>query len=216
VLVERRIATVGDYLSNQRITHQYDAAVAAEGIRTVIGVPVVVEGVTRAVVYGALRTTSELGSAVLASVQQASRRVAFDIAVAEETERRMRRMQSSALLDELRRAPAHPEWESVRAAYAELREIAREVGDAGLREKLDSVARQLAGRPAPSAGPPLSAREIDVLALIAVGHSNPEIAEKLEVGRETVKSYLRSALRKLGAHTRTEAVSLARATGQLP
>jgi len=55
-------------------------------------------------------------------------------------------------------------------------------------------------------GPPLAPRERDVLAQVALGCSNAEAGRKLSLLPETVKSYLRSALRKLGASTRFEAV----------
>ncbi|NEB58243.1 helix-turn-helix transcriptional regulator, partial [Streptomyces diastaticus] len=62
----------------------------------------------------------------------------------------------------------------------------------------------------------LAPREVDVLACVAAGATNGAVAERLGVGPETVKSYLRSAMRKLGARTRTEAVAVARRTGWLP
>ncbi|MET9191242.1 helix-turn-helix transcriptional regulator, partial [Streptomyces tendae] len=68
----------------------------------------------------------------------------------------------------------------------------------------------------PVPGPRLAPREVDVLACVAGGATNGEAAERLGVGPETVKSYLRSAMRKLGARTRTEAVASARRTGWLP
>ena len=43
-----------------------------------------------------------------------------------------------------------------------------------------------------------------------------EAAEEMGIGAETVKSYLRSVMRKLGAHTRYEAVNAARRIGALP
>ena len=51
---------------------------------------------------------------------------------------------------------------------------------------------------------------------VALGHTNVEAAEEMGIGAETVKSYLRSVMRKLGAHTRYEAVNAARRIGALP
>jgi DNA-binding CsgD family transcriptional regulator len=48
------------------------------------------------------------------------------------------------------------------------------------------------------------------------GHSNADAAIELGVGIETVKSYLRSATRKLGSHSRLKAVVVARRLGLLP
>ena len=58
---------------------------------------------------------------------------------------------------------------------------------------------------------PLTAREAEVLELIAVGLSNSEIAARLFVATSTVKSYTNSIFRRLGVASRTEAIAEARA-----
>ena len=58
-------------------------------------------------------------------------------------------------------------------------------------------------------GHDLSAREREVLALMVQGLRNPEIAERLVVGRSTIKFHVSSILGKLGAQSRTEAVAIA-------
>ena len=55
----------------------------------------------------------------------------------------------------------------------------------------------------------LSAREIDVLRLIAEGNANKEIAAKLFIAEETVKSHVTNILAKLHANDRTHAVTTA-------
>jgi DNA-binding NarL/FixJ family response regulator len=60
--------------------------------------------------------------------------------------------------------------------------------------------------------PMLSAREVEVLDLIAAGRSNAEIAESLVVSPKTAKNHVSSILTKLGC-TRTEAVARARDSG---
>jgi DNA-binding CsgD family transcriptional regulator len=62
----------------------------------------------------------------------------------------------------------------------------------------------------------LAPREVDVLACVASGATNAAAAQRLGLRAETVKGYLRSAMRKLGAHTRLEAVVAARRAGLLP
>jgi DNA-binding NarL/FixJ family response regulator len=53
---------------------------------------------------------------------------------------------------------------------------------------------------------PLTAREMDVLRLMAEGCSNSQIAEKLILAEGTVKFYVHAVLAKLGVHNRTKAV----------
>ena len=71
------------------------------------------------------------------------------------------------------------------------------------------------GRQAPSETPkrledPLSEREVEVLALLASGRTNAEIADELFVAVGTVKSHVNNIYRKLGAANRVEAVTRAR------
>jgi DNA-binding NarL/FixJ family response regulator len=59
----------------------------------------------------------------------------------------------------------------------------------------------------------LSAREVQVLALAADGHSNPEIARELGLSALTVKSHLARMTRRLGARDRAHLVLLALRAG---
>jgi two-component system, NarL family, response regulator LiaR len=68
--------------------------------------------------------------------------------------------------------------------------------------------------PGRSAG--LSPREAEVVALIARGLSNEEIAERAHVSMNSIKSYIRSAYRKIGVERRTQAVLWAVANGFVP
>jgi len=56
---------------------------------------------------------------------------------------------------------------------------------------------------------PLTERELEVLNLVAEGFSNPQIARHLGVSRNTVKFHVSSIIAKLGATSRTEAVTIA-------
>jgi DNA-binding NarL/FixJ family response regulator len=55
----------------------------------------------------------------------------------------------------------------------------------------------------------LSLREIEVLRLIAAGNANKEVAGRLSIAEETVKSHVTNILAKLGANDRTHAVTIA-------
>jgi len=60
---------------------------------------------------------------------------------------------------------------------------------------------------------PLTARELDVLRLLAQDLSNPQIAERLVVSRRTVDAHLRSIYEKLGVRSRDAALRVAREEG---
>ena len=62
---------------------------------------------------------------------------------------------------------------------------------------------------------PLSPREHEVLTLVAAGHPNKAIARALGISEHTVKFHVSALLGKLGATSRTEAVTLATRRGLL-
>ncbi|MBI4336916.1 MAG: response regulator transcription factor [Chloroflexi bacterium] len=61
--------------------------------------------------------------------------------------------------------------------------------------------------PSPSSAGELSARELEVLQLLAEGLPNKTIAQRLSISEHTVKFHVNSILGKLGAQSRTEAVT---------
>ena len=70
---------------------------------------------------------------------------------------------------------------------------------------------RLAAQPQSPAGPPddLTERELDVLRLIALGHTNAEIAEQLYLSTRTVETHRSHIQQKLGRNTRAELVRYA-------
>jgi DNA-binding NarL/FixJ family response regulator len=62
----------------------------------------------------------------------------------------------------------------------------------------------------------LSPREREILGLLADGYSGPEIAERLFLSLETVRTHIRNATTKLGARTRVQAAALVACNGATP
>ncbi|MBV9795169.1 MAG: response regulator transcription factor [Actinobacteria bacterium] len=110
----------------------------------------------------------------------------------------------------LKDSPRHDLTAAIRAAAA---------GDALLapsvtRRLIEAFAhRPPAAAPAPSRVASLTARERDVLLLLARGSSNAEIATALFVSEATVKTHVGNVLAKLGLRDRVQAVILAYETG---
>jgi DNA-binding NarL/FixJ family response regulator len=83
--------------------------------------------------------------------------------------------------------------ETIRDVYGGRRRIGQEIADVLADHVSDDA---------------LSAREIDVLRLIAEGNSNKQIASQLFVTEDTVKGHVKNILSKLGANDRTHAVTI--------
>ena len=92
---------------------------------------------------------------------------------------------------------------------------------AGTIAYVDRLLQAPVAEPPPAGVPPqttveaLSAREREVLQLIANGATNEEIARRLVVSPNTVKSHVKNIYGKLDAGNRTQAVARARALGLL-
>lgn len=100
-------------------------------------------------------------------------------------------------------------------AHQELAEAVRTIAAGGTY--IDPrLSAQLAAASAPSgeAGGP-SAREREILQLLAVGLTGEEVAERLVLSPTTVQTHVRNAMRKLGARTRVEAITLSLAHGYI-
>ncbi|WP_245667290.1 helix-turn-helix transcriptional regulator [Actinomadura macra] len=212
-----RPAWVSNYPCAASISHDYDGPVAREGLLSIVAVPVVVRRTVRGVLYGALREPLSLADRVVGAAMQAARDLEQDLAVRDRADEALTR----ARCDPAGLAGSSAaRWEEVRAVHAELRALAEQVPDAPTRDRLREATLRLAAAgldgPDGPARPVLSPRELDVLSYVAIGCTNAEAARRLGLLPETVKSYLRSAMRKLDSHTRLEAVTAARRAGLLP
>ncbi|SDN06638.1 regulatory protein, luxR family [Geodermatophilus siccatus] len=183
---------VDDYATTTTITHTYDRIVVEqERITSVLAVPVVLGGSVRAVLYGAVRDSRPIGDRTLRTAAVVAEQLGRDVTAP---------------------PPELPSASSV--ALEELAAVIRETTDPALRARLLRIQRGLVGS-APGGTALLAPRELDALRLVAVGASNLEIAARLGLTPETVKAYLRSAMRRLGVHNRTAAVHAARVAGVL-
>ncbi|MFV0137697.1 ATP-binding protein [Streptomyces sp. HMX87] len=102
--------------------------------------------------------------------------------------------------------------EEAAAQAADVRRTAERLGATPLRERLDALVRRGGPADAGSAGErpvSLTARERDVLRLLARGRSNRQIGEELFISAKTASVHVSNILAKLGATSRTEAVAIA-------
>lgn len=209
----RRPMAVDDYFSAERISHHYDDVIRAEELRGMLAIPIVVRRRVRAVLYGATRGTDALDESALRHAAEGARDIEQQLAV------------HDALHGDAGGPPAPgaagdertgAEWERAREAFARLRVLAARCSDESLRTELTALADSLAEPLRRDDTLRLTTRELDVLACVSQGMSNPETGRALALSPETVKSYLRSAMRRLGATSRWGAVVSARRAGLLP
>src|SRR5215212_2861699 len=149
------------------------------------------------------------GDAATASLQQALRRfIALNLP-----------FEAGRAQLELARALAD---DSAQAAIAEARAALRTFERIGARADADAAAALLrdlgaGGRGGPRRAGPLTHRENDVLALLADGCTNAEIAERLVISRRTAEHHVASILSKLDLRSRAEAAAyVLRTKGQDP
>ena len=118
--------------------------------------------------------------------------------------------------------PFLDEGEPMASLLADLRVAARDgrnpaggASPASVGALLAAFGGQEQGRDRAGLVEPLTARELEVLRLLASGRSNAEMAAELFVEQSTVKTHLIHLYSKLGVHSRTQAVAHARALGLL-
>lgn len=196
VLRDAEPARVDDYASTDHITHDYDRIVVSEErLTSVLAVPVVVRGTVQAVLYGAVREGG-IGDRAVRSAAVVAAHLQRDL------EEALHPQDPTA-------DPARP----TAAALADLAAVVAETTDPQVRDRLARILADLGGADVsrrPEAVDRLTPREIEVLRLVDRGATNLEAAAELGLSPETVKAYLRSAMRKLGAPNRMVAARTAR------
>ena len=102
-------------------------------------------------------------------------------------------------------------------AHTQLVSAVRSVAGGGDHVDADLAARPIANRPGPALEDehPLSEREREVLRLLALGHTNQEVAERLGISIRTAETHRANVMQKLNLNTRAELVRHALATGLL-
>ncbi|WP_018024771.1 acetate metabolism transcriptional regulator RamA [Corynebacterium ulceribovis] len=214
VLATRRPVGVSDYTKAKVISHEFDQRIVGEGLHSVVAVPLFQGRTVRGVLYAGVHSPVRLGDKILEEVTMTARELEQNLAIADAFRREDAPQRSGAAKSG--RMMNSAEWEQVRATHSKLRMLANRVEDEKLRKEVEELCDQMVTPVRVKQTTKLSARELDVLACVALGHTNVEAAEEMGIGAETVKSYLRSVMRKLGAHTRYEAVNAARRIGALP
>ncbi|WP_312097924.1 acetate metabolism transcriptional regulator RamA [Corynebacterium dentalis] len=217
VVQTRRPVGVSDYTRAKSISHDFDRQIRDEGMHSIVAVPVIVSREVKGVLYAGVHSRARMGDKVLEEVTMTARCLEQEFAI-NEALRRSGGARGAATGTGVKqvRSMSGAEWEQVRATHSKLRMLANRVNDDSLRRDLEVLCDQMVSPVRVKQTTKLSARELDVLACVALGHTNVEAAAEMGIGAETVKSYLRSVMRKLGAHTRYEAVNAARRIGALP
>ena len=205
---------VSDYARAVGITHEFDPQVLGEGIVGLAVAPIVVRNRISGLLYAGYRSELRRDGILdlLDLLGREAGRVAEELLLRELVDERVAATQIAAALP----AAAHPD---VAELFARLRRLAAQTSDPETaRELRELVAGGLASGSSGSSGSSglLTARQVDVLALVALGMTNERVGASLGLSVLTVKSYLRSAMVRLGAQTRYQAVVEARRLGVLP
>jgi hypothetical protein len=140
-VVARRPMSVADYRRASSITHDYDGPVLQEGIKSILAVPVVVEGRSRAVLYGAYRAAAPIGDRTADLMIASARRLSRELSIRDEVDRRLRLR--DAHLAGLSAGGAATE--EIREVHAQLRQLAADPSGAAGVAGPAAGARRAAG-----------------------------------------------------------------------
>jgi LuxR family transcriptional regulator, regulator of acetate metabolism len=189
---------VTDYARATGITHDFDQQILGEGIVSLAVAPIIVRDRIAGLLYGGYRS-EQCAADDLDKLADEASQIALELLVRDRVDERIRAMRvlDSELAGRLR----------LLAVRTTDPQTARELGELLESQEPGSAATQ---------DRQLTTRQVDVLALVALGLTNDSIATSLGLSPLTVKSYLRSTMARLDAQTRYQAVIEARRLGILP
>ena len=184
-----------------------DASGGAEGVRRARGFrpDVVVMDMNMPEMTGVAATALVLEAAPDAAVLM--------LTIATDDERVIAAVRAGASGYLLKDAPLEEIVAGVHAAAAGHSAIAPRVAGALLHSVRESEPAPPQVAPEPPALPNLSSREIDVLALLAKGYDNTDIASRLYLSPSTVKNHTSKLFDKLGVENRVQAATFALRNG---
>lgn len=214
VLTLGRPVSVSDYANASAITHEYDAAVAHEGLRAIVAVPIGVRGEVVAVIYAGARCAMHVGDRAVESLVAIGRGIARDLEAEADAHRRISELLISG--EDAVRSRRRSELREVLDALLEHVAGVRDPSSrANLLHTCDQLRAAVEGEPASGRGPMLSPRQRAALELVAMGCSDAEIAQRLVLDLTTVRGAVRAVRRAFSVHSRQAAVCAARASGVL-
>jgi LuxR family transcriptional regulator, regulator of acetate metabolism len=198
---------VNDYAHATRITHDFDPQILGEGITGLAVAPVIVGDRIAGLLYAGYRTELRRADDLDMLGDEASR-LARELLIRDLVDERVAALRARDTLTANGSAQA-----DLSELFARLRLVAARTTDPQTATELRDL---LNCRPASRQDRQLTARQVDVLALVALGLTNEAIAASLGLSLPTVKGYLRSTMARLDARTRYQAVIEARRLGILP
>jgi DNA-binding CsgD family transcriptional regulator len=204
IWLNKRARLVRDYGSAGEITHDFDDQILGEGITDLAAAPIVVDGSVRGLLYAGWRGGGDhLGDNAVSALSLEAGRIATELRIRDEVDRRV-----AAITARDQVQMPVPEW------IHELRDIAAG-SDNETRGRILHLIDEMTGGDRGITEPsiPLTPRQLQVLSLVAMGFGNRVVADRLGLTVDTVKTYLRAAMIRLGARTRHEAVVKARGAG---
>ncbi|KAK1184372.1 LuxR C-terminal-related transcriptional regulator [Streptomyces sp. NBS 14/10] len=193
-----RLQAVTNYADTEDITHDFDAQILGERIVGLCAAPVIVGTRVMGLLYAGYRSAESASADAFRLLEYEARRVAHELHIRDLVDERIRILR-------VREACTHRDerGRDLTTIYDRLLTLADETKDPDTARELRSLLNM---SPADGGAQDLTPRQTQVIMLVALGLTNEQIAARLGLSILTVKSYLRAAMARLGAHTRYQAV----------